>query len=80
MYVDVWQVVHCVIGQGGLCSNQGSAWQPNHAPAYVAAILVFMISFNLFGVRYFGESEFCFCLVKSEIFVFKSWRMLLTGH
>ena len=26
-----------------------------------------MISFNLFGVRYFGESEFYFSLVKSEL-------------
>jgi len=27
-----------------------------------------MISFNLFGVRYFGESEFFLCLIKSELF------------
>ena len=28
-----------------------------------------MIAFNLFNVRYFGESEFYFCLVKSAVLV-----------
>ncbi|KAF9645812.1 general APC amino acid permease [Thelephora ganbajun] len=42
---------------------------PNHAPAYIAAILVVMISFNLFGVRYFGEAEFYFCLVKIMLII-----------
>ena len=59
-------------------SNAYPVRQPNHAPAYIAAILVVMISFNLFGVRYFGESEFFFCLVKSEVFTFASLRRSLT--
>ena len=57
---------------GDLHSNTYYVWQPNHAPAYIAAILVVMVSFNLFGVRYFGESEFYFCLVKSELSTFGS--------
>ena len=28
-----------------------------------------MISLNLFGVRYFGETEFYLCLIKSELFL-----------
>ena len=31
-----------------------------------------MVSFNLFGVRHFGESEFYFCLVKSGLFALAS--------
>ena len=50
-------------------SNAHSILQPSHAPADIAAILVVMISFNLIGVRYFGESEFCFCLIKREPFM-----------
>jgi hypothetical protein len=48
-----------------LHSNECFARQPNHAPAYIVAIAVAMIAFNLLHVRYFGESEFYFCLVKS---------------
>ena len=55
---------------GDLHSNAYHVRQPSHTPAYIAAILVVMISFNLFGVRYFGESEFYFCLIKSELFTF----------
>jgi len=37
-----------------------------------------MISFNLFGVRYFGESEFYFCLIKSGLSAFASlYRSLM---
>ena len=48
--------------------------QPDHAPAYIGAIMVVMISFNLFGVRYFGESEFSLCLIKSKLFALASLR------
>lgn len=61
-------------------SNHFFLWQPDHAPAYIAAILIVMISFNLFGVQYFGESEFYFCLVKSEIFTHKNLRISLKVH
>ncbi|KAG9014332.1 hypothetical protein FRB94_012738 [Tulasnella sp. JGI-2019a] len=33
-------------------------------PLYIALILVFMCMINLFGVRYFGESEFVFSIIK----------------
>ena len=62
----------------GLYSNELSIRQPNHTPAYIVAILIVMISFNMFGVRYFGESEFYFCLVKSEISIRTSLRISLT--
>lgn len=42
---------------------------PNHASAYIAAILVVMCSFNLIGVRYFGEAEFYFCIIKIVLMI-----------
>jgi amino acid transporter len=48
---------------------------PNHAPAYIAAMLVVMISFNLFGVRYFGETEFYLCLIKITLMI----GLIITG-
>ena len=57
-------------GQLVLHSNERSTRQPHHAPAYIVAIAVAMIAFNLFNVRYFGESEFYFCLVKSGAVMF----------
>ena len=29
-----------------------------------------MISFNFLGLRYFGEAEFYFCMIKGEVFTF----------
>lgn len=48
---------------------------PSHVPAYITAILIVMISFNLFGVRYFGESEFYLCLVKITLIIV----LIITG-
>ncbi|KAG8861497.1 hypothetical protein FRB96_002946 [Tulasnella sp. 330] len=41
-------------------------WDSNtkRLPAYITIILIFMCMINLFGVRYFGESEFFFSIVK----------------
>ncbi|KAB5590835.1 General amino acid permease [Ceratobasidium theobromae] len=41
-------------------------WDKSHTRgiAYTAIIIVFMCSINLFGVRYFGESEFFFAIIK----------------
>ncbi|KAF8916133.1 general APC amino acid permease [Mucidula mucida] len=41
-------------------------WDPNtgHTGIYIAVILVLMCVINIFGVRYFGESEFIFSLIK----------------
>ena len=62
----------------GRHSNEFSICQPNHTPAYIAAILIVMVPFNLFGVRYFGESEFYFSLIKSGVFMCTSVRIFLT--
>ncbi|KAG8959749.1 hypothetical protein FRC03_007525 [Tulasnella sp. 419] len=41
-------------------------WDKNEkrSIAYTAIILVFMCAINLFGVKYFGESEFFFSIIK----------------
>lgn len=43
-------------------------WDDNHnrGIGYTAIILVFMCAINLFGVRWFGESEFVFSILKRE--------------
>lgn len=47
-------------------------WDSNtqHQPIYIAVMIVCCVGINLFGVRYFGESEFVFSIVK---------LMLITG-
>jgi len=42
----------------------------NHQPIYIAVMIVCCVGINLFGVRYFGESEFVFSCIK---------LMLITG-
>ncbi|QRV73908.1 amino acid permease [Ceratobasidium sp. AG-Ba] len=44
-------------------------WDSSHTRgiAYTAIILVLMCSINLFGVRYFGESEFFFAIIKLSL-------------
>lgn len=41
-------------------------WDSNidHQPIYIAVMVVCCAGINLFGVRYFGESEFCFSIIK----------------
>ncbi|KAG8739794.1 hypothetical protein FRC10_005177 [Ceratobasidium sp. 414] len=41
-------------------------WDKSHTRgiAYTAIIIILMCSINLFGVRYFGESEFFFAIIK----------------
>ncbi|OSD05392.1 general amino acid permease 1 [Trametes coccinea BRFM310] len=41
-------------------------WDPDigHQAAYTAAICVCAVSINIFGVRWFGESEFVFSIIK----------------
>ncbi|CDO68798.1 hypothetical protein BN946_scf184805.g7 [Trametes cinnabarina] len=41
-------------------------WDPdiNHQAAYTAAICICAVSINIFGVRWFGESEFIFSIIK----------------
>jgi len=41
-------------------------WDSNldHQPIYIAVMIVCCAGINLFGVRYFGESEFCFSIIK----------------
>ncbi|RDB18585.1 putative proline-specific permease put4 [Hypsizygus marmoreus] len=41
-------------------------WDENtsHAAIYTAVICVLMVSINIFGVKWFGESEFVFSLIK----------------
>lgn len=36
----------------------------NHQPIYIAVMIVCCLGINLFGVRYFGESEFVFSCIK----------------
>ncbi|KAH7922216.1 general amino acid permease 1 [Leucogyrophana mollusca] len=37
---------------------------PNHAGIYIAVICIGVSAINIFGVRYFGEAEFLFSLIK----------------
>ncbi|EGN96889.1 hypothetical protein SERLA73DRAFT_111663 [Serpula lacrymans var. lacrymans S7.3] len=39
-------------------------WDTKHAAAYIAVICVCVCAINIFGVRYFGESEFIFSIIK----------------
>ncbi|KAJ7663792.1 general amino acid permease 1 [Mycena polygramma] len=41
-------------------------WDPNtgHAALYTAIVTILVCAINIFGVRYFGESEFIFSIVK----------------
>ena len=41
-------------------------YQKNHAAIYTAVICIGVCMINIFGVRWFGESEFCFSIIKSE--------------
>ncbi|KAL0955295.1 hypothetical protein HGRIS_004184 [Hohenbuehelia grisea] len=40
-----------------------------HLAAYTAAIAVLVITLNVFGVKYFGESEFYFSLIKISLII-----------
>ncbi|KAH9951089.1 general amino acid permease 1 [Amylocystis lapponica] len=46
-------------------------WDQNikHQPAYLAAITVCVCAINIFGVRWFGESEFVFSIIKIMLIV-----------
>ncbi|TFL02280.1 general amino acid permease 1 [Pterulicium gracile] len=46
-------------------------WDSNesHAPIYTAVIGALMCSINIFGVRWFGESEFGFSLIKISLII-----------
>ncbi|KAH7909693.1 amino acid permease/ SLC12A domain-containing protein [Hygrophoropsis aurantiaca] len=37
---------------------------PSHAGIYIGVICIFVSAINIFGVRYFGEAEFIFSLIK----------------
>ncbi|KAG7445116.1 general APC amino acid permease [Guyanagaster necrorhizus] len=52
-------------------------WDNNasHAAIYTAVICVFVCAINIFGVRYFGESEFFFALIKLSTII----GLLLAG-
>lgn len=52
-------------------------WDDNtsHAAIYTAVICVLMCAINIFGVRYFGESEFFFALIKLSTII----GLLLAG-
>lgn len=41
-------------------------WDPNtsHLPGYLIAMIVFIVAANVIGVKYFGEIEFAFGLIK----------------
>ncbi|TFK71427.1 general APC amino acid permease [Pluteus cervinus] len=47
----------------------------NHAAIYTAVICVLVCAINIFGVRYFGESEFIFSLIKITLII----SLLLAG-
>ena len=47
-----------------ILSDTGS--QSKHQAGYIAAICVGTCLINIFGVRWFGESEFVFSIIKSE--------------
>ncbi|KAG5722987.1 Dicarboxylic amino acid permease [Termitomyces sp. T112] len=46
-----------------------SFWDDNerHVAIYTAAIIVLIIAINIFGVRWFGEAEFVFSLIKISL-------------
>ena len=46
-------------------------WDPNtnHFPVYLTFICLFVIAINLFGVRWFGESEFAFSCIKLMLII-----------
>ncbi|KAJ6485637.1 general APC amino acid permease [Mycena sanguinolenta] len=46
-------------------------WDPNtnHAAIYTAIIVILVCAINIFGVRYFGESEFIFSIFKLILIV-----------
>ncbi|KAF8902381.1 general amino acid permease 1 [Gymnopilus junonius] len=46
-----------------------------HVPLYTAIICVLVCLINIFGVRYFGESEFIFAIIKLTLII----GLLLTG-
>ncbi|KZT69225.1 general amino acid permease 1 [Daedalea quercina L-15889] len=46
-----------------------------HAAAYTAAITVCVCAINIFGVRWFGEAEFCFSIIK----IFLITLLIITG-
>ncbi|EMD39101.1 hypothetical protein CERSUDRAFT_112793 [Gelatoporia subvermispora B] len=52
-------------------------WDPDtsHQAAYTAVICVCMCAINIFGVRYFGESEFVFSIVKITLILL----LIITG-
>ncbi|KAH9479305.1 Dicarboxylic amino acid permease [Psilocybe cubensis] len=52
-------------------------WDHNtdHIPAYTAVLCVLVCLINIFGVRYFGESEFIFALIKLTLII----GLLLVG-
>lgn len=52
-------------------------WDPdlNHAPIYIAVIWVVIVAINLFGVRWFGEAEFCFAIIKLSLII----ALLISG-
>ncbi|KAF8628718.1 hypothetical protein AX17_005940 [Amanita inopinata Kibby_2008] len=54
-----------------------SFWDSNtkHVPIYTAVICVAVCSINIFGVRYFGEAEFFFSLIKISLII----GLLLAG-
>lgn len=54
-----------------------SFWDDNtsHAAIYTAVVCVLMCAINIFGVRYFGESEFFFALIKLSTII----GLLLAG-
>jgi len=54
-----------------------SFWDSNtsHVPIYTAVICVLVCLINIFGVRYFGESEFVFSIIKLTLIT----GLLLTG-
>ncbi|KAK0202454.1 general APC amino acid permease [Desarmillaria ectypa] len=54
-----------------------SFWDENtsHAAIYTAVICVLMCAINIFGVRYFGEAEFFFALIKLSTII----GLLLAG-
>ncbi|KAI0714195.1 general amino acid permease 1 [Cerioporus squamosus] len=48
---------------------------PNHQAAYTAAIIVCACAINIFGVRWFGESEFMFSIIKLALITI----LIITG-
>ncbi|KZP04955.1 general amino acid permease 1 [Athelia psychrophila] len=47
----------------------------SHAPIYIGVVCVALVSINLFGVRFFGESEFVFSLIKIAMVI----GLIITG-